>query len=157
MTAVGKRAEPWQDRDVLMVCGTTLAGLALLVTAWFGAGGTASVVRQTAWLNLAVAGFALAAIGQCLWLLRARRAVGERRIALISLAPQKERADSYEDSYEGSYESSYEAKPLRRTSTRLVRAAGMVKLHRPDCPLLVGKDVVVAAPEAGELCGVCAP
>jgi hypothetical protein len=156
MTAVGKRAEPWQDRDVLMVCGTTLAGLALLVTAWFGAGGTASVVRQTAWLNLAVAGFALAAVGQCLWLLRARRAVAERRIALISLAPhedQEERADSYEDAYEGSYE----AKPLRRTSTRLVRAAGMVKLHRPDCPLLVGKDVVVAAPEAGELCGVCAP
>lgn len=142
MTAVGRRAEPWHDRDLLMVCGTTLAGLALLVTAWFGAGGTASVVLQTAWLNLAVAGFAISSIGQCLWLLRARRAVGERRIALISLTPREE--------------DPYETKPLPRTATGLVRAAGMVKLHRPDCALLAGKDVTGAAAGDGELCGVCA-
>jgi hypothetical protein len=151
MTEVGRGAEPWQDRDALMVCGTTLAGLALIVTAWFGAGGTASVARQTAWLNLAVAGFAVSSIGLCLWLLRARRAVGDRRIALISLAPREEQEDSYE------------AKPLRRAgaadgtaSPRLVRAAGMVRLHRPNCPLLAGKDVTGAAEEDGELCGVCA-
>ncbi|MFD7446292.1 hypothetical protein [Streptomyces sp. NPDC059909] len=146
-TGVGGRSEPWQDRDALMVCGTTMAGLALLVTAWFGAGGTAVVARQTAWLNLAVAGFAVSAIGLCLWLLRVRRAVGERRIALISLAPREEPEDSYE------------ATPLRRANTaqqQLVRATGMVRLHRPDCPLLDGKDVIVAAPGDGELCGVCA-
>ncbi|MET7617944.1 hypothetical protein [Streptomyces sp. NPDC005408] len=146
MTGAGRRAEPWQDRDVLIVCGTTLAGFALIVTAWFGAGGTASVARQTAWLNLAVAGFAVSSIGLCLWLLRARRAVGDRRIALISLAPREEQEDPYEE------------KPLRRASSQhLVRAAGMVRLHRRDCPLLTGKDVTLAAAEDGELCGVCAP
>ncbi|MGW2563653.1 hypothetical protein ACWCXB_31405 [Streptomyces sp. NPDC001514] len=139
------RTEPWRDRDALVVCGTTLAGLALLVIAWFGAGGTASTALQTAWLNLAVAGFTVSAIGQCLWLLRARRAVGERRIGLISLAPREDPEDAYEPL------------PVRRGAPRhLVRATGMVRLHHPDCPLVAGKDVTVAAPEDGELCGMCA-
>ncbi|MBA4863790.1 hypothetical protein H1V43_20920 [Streptomyces sp. PSKA54] len=101
MNAPDRRAEPWRDGDVLTVCATTFIGLAVIVAAWFGVSGTVSATRQAAWLNAGVAGFATAAGGLCLWLLRLRRAVGERRVALISLAPQE---DPYVSALpEGSY------------------------------------------------------
>ncbi|MGD6748128.1 hypothetical protein ACOKM3_40520 [Streptomyces sp. BH106] len=151
MSGVDARAVPWRDRDVVTVCGTSLAGLALIVTAWFGASATVSTARQAAWLNLGVAGFAVGAGGFCLWLLRARRALGERRVSLIALAP----VDDDGDARPG---------PARRTGSTddtlalpLVRAAGMDRPHRPDCPLVAGKEVTPAAVGTGEPCGVCAP
>jgi hypothetical protein len=146
-----RRAEPWRDGDILMVCATTLVGLAVIVAAWFGAGGTVSAARQAAWLNVAVAGFAVSSGGLCLWLLRARRAVGERRVALISLAPPGE-----------PQEEPGAARPSRRAEAtdttvplRLVRAAGMERLHHPECPLVAGKDVTPAGLDDGDPCGVC--
>ncbi|MGP3983149.1 hypothetical protein [Streptomyces sp. KR80] len=148
MNGADRRTEPWRDGDVLTVAVTTLVEVALIVGAWFGASGTASAARQAAWLNLAVAGFAVSAGGLCLWLLRLRRAVGERRVALISLAPQEEPAP---------------ARLPRRpqasaatVSSQLVRAAGMDRLHRRDCPLVAGKDVTPAGLDDGDPCGVCA-
>ncbi|WP_425825366.1 hypothetical protein [Streptomyces fractus] len=151
MSDVDPRAVPWRDRDVVTVCGTSLAGLALIVTAWFGASATVSTARQAAWLNLGAAGFAVGAGGLCLWLLRARRTLGERRVTLIALAP----ADDDEFARPGT--------ARRATSTDdtlalpLVRAEGMDHLHHPDCPLVAGKEVTPAAVGAGEPCGVCAP
>ncbi|MFZ3565654.1 hypothetical protein ACOKM5_01670 [Streptomyces sp. BH097] len=151
MSGVDPRAVPWRDRDVVTVCGTSLAGLALIVTAWFGASATVSTARQAAWTNLGVAGFAVGAGGLCLWLLRARRALGERRVTLIALAP----TDDDEDTRTG---------PAPRTTSTddtlvlpLVRAEGMDRPHRPDCPLVAGKDVTPAAVGAGEPCRVCSP
>jgi hypothetical protein len=125
----------------------------VIVAAWFGASGTVSATRQAAWLNAGMAGFAVSAGGLCLWLLRLRRAVGERRVALISLAPQEDGAD----------ETSRTARPPRHAGPTdrtiplpLVRAAGMARLHRPDCPLVAGKDVTPARLDDGEPCGVCA-
>ncbi|MGP3923304.1 hypothetical protein [Streptomyces sp. 8N616] len=152
MSGAGRRPEPWRDGDVLTVCATTLIGLAVIVAAWFGASGTVSAPRQAAWLNVGVAGFAVSAGGLCLWLLRLRRAVGERRVALISLAPQ-------EDSEEAS-RTAASPRPARPADTTvplpLVRAAGMARLHHPDCPLVAGKDVTPAGLDDGEPCGVCA-
>lgn len=151
MTGIDTRAVPWRDRDVVTVCGTSLAGIALIVTAWFGASATVSTARQAAWTNLGVAGFAVGAGGLCLWLLRARRTLGERRVTLIALAP----ADDDEDT---------RPRPTPRTRSTddtlalpLVRAEGMDRTHRPDCPLVAGKEVTPAAVGAGEPCGVCAP
>ncbi|MGH3521132.1 MAG: hypothetical protein ACRDQ7_27900 [Haloechinothrix sp.] len=132
---------PWRDGDLVMVCLTAIAGLAAIVAAWFGASGTVSVVRQAAWLNVAVAGFAISAVGLCLWLLRLRRAIGERRVALISLDPVED------------------ATPVAAAPTaefELVRASGMSKVHFADCPLVVGKPVQPAYAGDGEPCGVCA-
>lgn len=154
MTGVDPRAVPWRDRDVVTVCGTSLAGIALIVTAWFGASATVSTARQAAWTNLGVAGFAVGAGGLCLWLLRARRALGERRVTLIALAP----ADDDEDTRTGPTPRTPRTRSTDDTlALPLVRAAGMDRPHRPDCPLVAGKEVTPAAVGAGEPCGVCTP
>ncbi|OAH13067.1 hypothetical protein [Streptomyces jeddahensis] len=152
MNATDRRTEPWRDGDALTVCATTLIGLAVIAGAWFGVSGTVSATRQAAWLNAGAAGFAIEAGGLCLWLLRLRRAVGERRVALISLAPQ-----------EDAQEPMRTARPPRCTRPTdttvplpLVRAAGMTRVHHPDCPLVAGKDVTPAGLDDGEPCGVCA-
>ncbi|RVU23032.1 hypothetical protein EOT10_18350 [Streptomyces antnestii] len=161
------RTVPWRDRDVMTVCGTSLAGLALLVTSWFGASAEVSTARQAAWLNLGVAGFAVCAGGFCLWLLRARRTLGERRVALIALAPADDEDTSAGDTYAGDTSARDTHAHTTRTprpgpaddtlALPLVRAQGMDRVHHPDCPLVAGKDVTPAAPGAGEPCGVCAP
>ncbi|MGX1673548.1 hypothetical protein [Streptomyces sp. NPDC055400] len=151
MSGVDGRTVPWRDRDVVTVCGTTLAGLALIVTAWFGAGGTVSTARQAAWLNLGAAGFAVCAGGLCLWLLRARRTLGERRISLIALAP----VDDDEEAFPATR--THRSGPADTThALPLVKAEGMDRLHHPDCPLVAGKDVVPVGAGGGDLCGVCA-
>lgn len=75
----------WQDGDIVMVSITALVAVIGIVGAWFGATGAGSMAAQAGWLNLGVASLAVYAVGVCLWLLRGRRAVGERRVALISL------------------------------------------------------------------------
>lgn len=143
-----RQGYPWNDGDVVMVSATAIVGLAAIVGAWFGAGGSPLAERQAAWLNLAIAGIAIFAAGNCLWLLRVRRAVGERRVSLVALAPAEPESPDV---------------PAPRTrldspagSARgLVRGAGMARVHQPDCPMVVGKPVEPAELGDGEPCGVC--
>lgn len=128
-----------------MLVATALAGGIAIAIAWFGASGSAAVTQQVGWLNLGIGGFVVFAGGNCLWLLRVRRAVGARRAALISLEPDEPDPVSAP------------AVPVMdaTVSWGLVRGAGMRKLHYPDCPLVVGKHLEPAALAEGELCGVC--
>ncbi len=143
MTGRDSTLMAWRDGDVLMVVLTALVCVVAITVGWFGASGSATLTHQVAYLNLAVAGFAVFAGGNCLWLLRGRRAVGERRAALIALEP---------------------AEPVRQApaavpataSWQLVRGAGMRRLHQPDCPLVAGKPVEPVGLADGEPCGVCA-
>lgn len=151
MSGDDARALPWRDSDVVMVSITAFLGLAAIGGAWFGASGSVSVSGQMAWLNLAVGGFVIAAVGSCLWLLRLRRAVGERRIGLVALDTGPDVTD---DHHHG-------PAPRPRgsgTSTdtlRLVRGPEMNRVHYADCPLVAGKPVESATVADGEPCGVC--
>lgn len=145
MSTADAGALPWRDGDLVMLLGTTIGGLAAIAGAWFGVSGAVSVTQQAAWLNLAVAGFAVFAVGNCLWLLRLRRTVGERRIALVSLDIGLDDADAA---------ATAPARP--GTSTlRLVRVEGMTRVHYADCPLVAGKSVAPATVADGEPCGMC--
>lgn len=138
----------WRDSDLVVVSITALLGLIAIIAAWFGASGSHSLTQQAMWLNLAVAGFAVSSVGLCLWLMRGRRAIGERRVALVSLDPVEDEPASA---------------PVRRpaagstASFDLVRAPGMRRVHDPACPLVAGKPVERANPGDGEPCAVCAP
>lgn len=143
MSLATGRSVAWRDGDLIVLSVTALVGAGMIATAWFGASGTARLPAQAAWLNLAVGGFGLFAAGCCVWLVRLRRAVGERRIALIALDPAEEPVET----------------PARRApvtdSLRLVRAEGMAHVHYPDCALVAGKTVVEVTLADGEPCGMC--
>lgn len=131
---------------------TVLLGLITILAAWFGSSHTASLTGRMLWLNAAVAGFAVAAIGLGLWLMAGRRAVGERRFSLVSLeepAAEPASAKAGRRMKRGSGETA---------SLELVRVPGTRRVHAPDCPLVAGKQVEQAAvSETSERCGVCTP
>lgn len=149
MTSSGGERLAWRDGDIVMVSLTVLVGGIAIVAAWFGAAGTPTPSQQGLWLQLAVAGFAVSAVGLSLWLLRGRRAVGERRVALISLDPGGQPAEPA-----ASRGRTRDESPT--TPVGLVRAAGMTHLHHADCPLVSGKTVRPSSLGDGEPCGVCA-
>lgn len=149
MTGGGGGRLAWRDGDIVMVSLTALAGGIAIVAAWFGAGGTATPSQQSFWLQLAIVGFAVSAVGLSLWLLRGRRAVGERRVALVSLDPGSEPPVT-EQPRRGARGVSTSTAPLG-----LVRAAGMKYVHHADCPLMAGKTVQPASLGDGEPCGMC--
>lgn len=138
----------WRDSDFVLVSIALLLGVIATVTASFGASGAGSLAQQNAWFHVAVAGFAISGIGLSMWLLRGRRAVGDRRVALISLGdpdPEVPRA-----SRTGRGAALGATEPLG-----LVRAAGMARVHHRDCPLVAGKPTEPAHLGDGDHCGVC--
>lgn len=138
----------WRDSDIVMVSITSLLGVIATVTAWFGATDAGSLAQQTAWLHVAVAGFAVSGIGLSVWLLRGRRAVGDRRVGLISLEdPDGEVPHA---SRTGRGKAPGPTEPMG-----LVRAPGMARVHHRDCPLVAGKPAEPAHPSDGDHCGVC--
>lgn len=136
------QAGPWRDADVISVCLTALVGVIMIVAAWFGAAGAASLTQQAGWATLAVAGLGVSGIGLCLWLLRLRRTIGQRRASLVSLDAPAEPLPAHSPRHD-------------TASLPLVRAAGMRKVHDPGCPLVAGKDAEPAALGDGEPCAVC--
>lgn len=150
MTGGSALRVPWRDGDLVAVTGAALVGLIAVLLSWFGASGSPSPAHQMMWLNLAVVGMAIFAICNCLWLMRLRRAVGQRRVGLVSLEVTEvevgpERAAPAVGSVD---------RPV--VSAGWVRGEGMARVHRPDCPLVAGKHVWPAHVGDGELCGVCA-
>ena len=138
----------WDDRDIIRMTVTSGLGLAAIVGAWFGASGTTAVGRQAIWLEVATVGFAVSAAGWSLWLLRGRRAIGEKKAALIALTPTETEEPSTPRR---------SPRPAATMPLDLVRAPGMARVHHPECPLVAGKTVEPAAPGDGEPCQVCAP
>lgn len=144
MTSPNGSRLAWRDGDIITLAVTTTIGLFTLIGAWFGASGSGSVPQQTLWLNLGVAGFTVFAAGNALWLLRGRRAVGDRRAALVWL-------DTDEDE---------QPAPLPAVAARsgqTVHIPGASRAHRADCPLVARKQVEPT--DSGEFtpCGVCSP
>lgn len=68
--------------DVVGPVVLELAGVLLIVLAWFGAHGESTVAPQLVYLNLGVGGVVLAGSGNAVHLLGLRRAVRRRRAEL---------------------------------------------------------------------------
>ena len=135
---------PWRDADLLWWCAMSGVGLIALGVSWYGISGMATPAGQALWINVAVAGIAVSALGNAVRLLRGRRAIGLRRIGLVAMRPPAEVPA---------------AGPQQTVMmpAGLVRVAGMARVHWADCPLVAGKRVTAAVLGDGEPCGVCAP
>jgi hypothetical protein len=125
-------------------------GLVLILVGWWQAAGVGSVQSGLAWLNLCLAGLVVAAVGNGLWLLRARQAVSLARVSVLGVAHPVEVAmrPMYAPSENG--------------HARLAAVPGLLRFHRPGCALVAGKQVRVASRVAHERagrqgCEVCEP
>lgn len=143
---------PWQGEDVIIVSLTTLIGLLALGAGWFGASGSLSVSRQAAWLNAAVLGLVASSMGNCVWLLRGRRAIGARRVSLVSLTQTSVRGPA-EAELEAAITNAV-AQPSSEAA--LVQVDGATRVHHLACPMLAGKTFHPAQPADGRPCGMCA-
>jgi hypothetical protein len=126
-----RRSMPWRLPDLLLLYLANLAGLLLIVTAWFEASGATSQDTQILWLDVGTAGVIVAGAGNVLWLLSGRRQVGELRRALTpALFARVAQPDSRP-----------EATAAKVDPGLLVTGADMTRYHRADCLLVAGKQV----------------
>jgi hypothetical protein len=127
------------------------AGAVAWAVAWYLASAKVSYSQQVPFLDLAIGGLILAAIANLGILVRARRAVGARRRALLG-----EPGATAEVVIEA------RAAEPGPTSSTLVAGATTTRFHRSDCPLATGRDWPAASREQHEAagrqpCGLCRP
>lgn len=141
---------PWGINDVVRIYLSTGLSVILIVAGWWGASGTIDTATQTAWTAVSIGGLIIAGTGNALWLLHGRRAVAEQQRRLLSL-PVTARA-----------ETAPRREEARPTEDVVVATDTMTRYHRPDCPLVAGKDVRAAEvrdhqQKGRRPCGVCTP
>jgi hypothetical protein len=130
---------------VVRIVVANAVALVLLVAGWYHAAGAGDVRTQLTWLNLSLAGLAVSAVSNGLWLLRGRQVVGLARVAMLPDVPKRH----------------------ANTSTlappgAVVTSKGMTRFHRPGCPLVAGRSVrdgsATALVERGlSPCEICEP
>ena len=152
-TPVLDRDEPWGRGPLLLFAVLAVLGLIGMVVGWVGISGTADLEKQARWLGVGIGSLILAGFGMVAWLLAGLVAVGSlRRSVLRDLALRATAA---------------EARPADETGGQAPVgtfgiATGMARFHRPECDLLVGKDVRWLDAEAlhfagANPCGMCSP
>jgi hypothetical protein len=138
---------PWTPNDLLVTTGLVSVGVAFAVLGWSLASARAAVTDQVGLASLALVGVALAFVGQAVWLLRGRRAVGDRINHLLGPPPAAPANTTV---------------GVREQSNELVAATGLRLYHRRTCLLVPAAGCRKAARSAHEKagrrpCGVCRP
>jgi hypothetical protein len=120
-----------------LLAAVSMAGIAI---AWVGASDQTHLEDEVPWLVVGVIALAVGGVGASTWLGRGLRSIRAERLALRRrlIAMDVGRAAAAE-----------------RSDIR-VMAAGMTRLHRPDCEYVRGKSVREVAPDAAGACVVCA-
>lgn len=130
---------PWLKRDRTIVLGGCLLGLVGLgVCSWQGSG-SVDLSEQMNWLLLGILCVSLSSVCLAYWLLSGLRAVRVEVARVFgTVKPNLPSAEAV-------------------TGTGFVTVAGMVRYHRPECPLVAGKTVRQVSPDAEGLrpCGAC--
>ena len=162
---VAQRGALWSAEDLLRWALATGVGGIVIAVSWYVGAGDASFNRQIGPLDAAVAGVVVSGLGNAVWLLRGRRALGERRRAL--LADPVVAVDTDGPGAVRRVSSSAGAGPAGAASSdaaaeALVAGEGLLRFHRPDCVLAAGRDWTGATREQHEdagrsPCGVCRP
>ena len=134
----------WPRRGRLWLLVGQVACLATIVLAGRASAERASSGAQGVWVAVAVAAALISAAGNGVWLGTLRRAANGRRQRVFTRLAGKAaptEADCLAAEAEG---------------VPAVMVAGLTLRHRPDCPLVAGKDVVPAIADA-QPCGWCSP
>jgi hypothetical protein len=156
------RARPllWGAEDLLRWAITTGLGGIVIAVGWYIAAGEATFAQQVGPLDAALAGLLLSGLGNLVWLLHGRRALGERRRLLLPDVADVTAGAAARGIAVGA--------PLTATSETAVAdvflaGEGMERFHRPGCALAAGRTGWTTATrqeheEAGRRpCGVCRP
>jgi hypothetical protein len=85
MAQTFRRRPLWGADDLLRWLVFVLAGAVCCGLAWYWGSGVATLQAQQGPLELTVSGLVLISYGHVVWLLRARRSVGERQSQLLAL------------------------------------------------------------------------
>jgi hypothetical protein len=125
------------------------AGFVAMAVAWKGTATTIRVERQVDWLPLGVAGASAATLAMVGWVLAGRRSVAERVARLSALVGTPSWWDAESP-----------AGPAAAAEAAFVATDGMVRYHRPSCPLVAGKPARALGRAAHEAagrrpCGIC--
>jgi hypothetical protein len=150
----------WGAEDLLRWAITTGLGGIVIAVAWYIAAGEATFAQQVGPVDAALAGLLLSGIGNLVWLLHGRRALGERRRVLL---PNVAAATASADApvvVVGPLST-----PAGEASVDGVFLAGegMERFHRPECALAAGRTGWTTGTrreheEVGRRpCGVCLP
>jgi hypothetical protein len=145
----------WRVEDLLRWAITVGIGGIVVAVCWYVCAGDASFGQQIGPANVAVAGLLVAGVGNATWLLKGRRALGERRRALLPdfTAPVTRRRIS---------EAPAEADAPAHLEVYMA-GDGMERYHRAGCPLAAGRVGWTTMTreqheDAGRVpCGVCRP
>lgn len=130
---------PWRKSDRTIVLGGCVIGLAgLAICSWQGSG-EVDLSSQMNWLLVGIGCVSLSSVCLAYWLLSGLRAV---RIEVAKVF--------------GTIKPDIPA-PDAVTGTGFVTVTGMVRYHRPECPLVAGKTVRQVSGDAEGLkpCGAC--
>ena len=149
----------WGAEDLLRWAITTGLGGIVIVVGWYIAAGEATFAQQVGPLDAALAGLVLSGVGNLVWLLHGRRALGERRRLLL---PDVADATA---SAAGHVVVAGLAPTVGAATVDDVFLAGegMERFHRPECALAAGRRGWTTATRreheaAGRRpCGVCRP
>ena len=138
---------PWRLGDAMSLVTLNAVGIGLVLIGWYVAAGRLLFHDQVSGANVAIAGIIVAGVGNGVWLLTGRRAVGLRRRTV---------AEAIERRYRG------RKRPIAEATTTLVAAKGMTRYHRPDCVFVAERRVTANKRETHESrgrtpCGVCRP
>jgi len=139
---------PWRLGDAMSLLTLNAVGVALVIVGWYVAAGRLLFHDQVSGANVAVAGVIVAGVGNGVWLLTGRRAVGLRRRSVA-----------------GAIERQYRARPRTEPTpktTTFVASTAMTRYHRPDCVFVAERRVVALTAKTHEKqgrtpCEVCRP
>jgi hypothetical protein len=153
----------WSAEDLIRLVLAVGTGGIVLVVSWYVCSGDASFNLQFGPLDVAVAGLVVAGLGNVMWLLRGRRAVGERRRALLPdpvIAAVIGSVGETRRRLTGSGVDEIRSAGVEQEL--LVAGEGLVRFHRSGCALAAGRTWTISTrqehEDAGRLpCGVCKP
>ncbi|HEY2834204.1 MAG TPA: hypothetical protein VGJ14_17400 [Sporichthyaceae bacterium] len=132
-------ARLWRPIDLALVLGGNVVGVMLILVGWWGSSDALSLHDSTNWLQVGIIGVIVAGVANGLFLVRARRAVGLSRLAVLGVPA-----------------------PVRRDATSdvatVVALPGSTRMHLASCPMIAGKPATpVVAGAALRPCEVCRP
>lgn len=145
-----RATHPWSEQALIVWALLSGIGVTLLVAGWIQVRNESAYAEQVGGINMAVAGALVAGAGAIPMLLAGRRAVADRRLAILGdlrhMPVVATVARASDDS----------------TSWNLVGGEGLRHFHRAGCTMAQGRNWSAASrsehERAGRVaCGVCRP
>ena len=140
-------------------------GAVAIVVSWYVCAGDVTFSQQVGPIDAAVAGLLVAGLGNATWLLRGRRALGERRRALLpDVVAPAHRVSTPHVGWSDPAATTRGDSASTNANEVFLAGQGMERFHRPVCALAEGRSGLDHhGPRQEHLaagqkpCGVCRP